>query len=423
MPNTISKEQAQRFLLKKHGLLGLSPFAGKAGIVAYVRQTGCVQYDPVDVCGKSHELAFFSRIKGFRQEMLWELLYEERVLMDFWDKNMCLVLTEDWPYFEPVRRRYREDVRSREAIDAVAGAVRAHLKEHGHTSSQELPLEGKADWYWSETALSRAALECLYFRGELVVHHKKGTVKSYALAEDCLPEALLHAPNPCGTLEDQQAWQALRRIGAVGMLWNRASDAWLGITEFTGKARSAVFARLEEEGAIMPVEVEGMGTPLYIRSRDEELLLSCSKPHSGTKHVRFLAPLDCLMWDRKLIQALFGFSYKWEIYNPEHQRRFSYYVLPVIYGQRFAGRVEPICDRKAKALIMRRFWAEKGFRDTPAFRAAMGAEAERLKEFHGLDEVRWEEGFWHNEPKDVSFGKGTGIKVDGSAGDDLSILS
>lgn len=421
MPTPISKEQAQRFLLKKHGLLGPTPFAGKAGIMAYVRQTSCVQYDPVDVCGKSHELAFFSRVKGFRQEMLRELLYEDRTLMDFWDKNMCLVLTEEWPYFEPVRRRYREDVRSREAIDAVAPAIRAHLKERGHASSQELPLEGKADWYWSETALSRAALECLYFRGELVIHHKKRTVKSYALAEDCLPEALLCAPNPCESLADQQAWQALRRIGAVGMLWNRPSDAWLGMTEFTAKPRDVAFERLEGEGAILPVQVEGIAHPLYIRREDEALLLSCEKPFTGAKQVRFLAPLDCLMWDRKLIQAMFGFSYKWEIYNPEHQRRFSYYVLPVVYGQRFAGRVEPICDRKGKALIMRRFWVEKGFRDTPAFRAAMEAEAERLREFHGLDEVRWEEGFWHNEPKEVSFGKGNGAREErdeGGGGDE-----
>ncbi|MEA5015214.1 MAG: crosslink repair DNA glycosylase YcaQ family protein [Candidatus Limiplasma sp.] len=405
MPSTISKEQAQRFLLKKHGLLGPTPFVGKDGALAYVRQTGCMQYDPVDVCGKSHELAFLSRVKGFAMEMLRELLYEDRVLMDFWDKNMSLVLTEEWPYFEPVREAYRQDIRSREAIEAVAERVRAHLREHGHASSQELPLEGKADWYWSSTALSRAALEGLYFRGELVIHHKKGTVKSYALAEDCLPKELLHTPNPCQTPEDQQAWQALRRIGAVGMLWNRASDAWLGISGFTSRAREAAFARLQREESISPVQVEGIPVPLYLRREDEALLASCAKPFSGKKQVRFLAPLDCLMWDRKLIQALFGFSYKWEIYNPESQRRFSYYVLPVLYGQRFAGRVEPLCDRKGKTLIMKRFWAEKGFPLTDAFRAALEEQARRLAGFHKLPLIRWEEGFWHNEPKEVSFRK------------------
>ncbi len=402
MPPTVSKEQARRFLLRKHGLLGPTPFSGKEGILAYVRQAGCVQYDPVDVCGKSHELAFLSRVEGFAPALLRELLYEDRLLMDFWDKNMSLVLTEEWPYFEPVRESYRQDVRSRDAIDAVADRVRAHLKAHGHASSQELPLEGKADWYWSQTALSRAALECLYFRGELVVHHKKGTVKSYALAEDCLPRELLSAPNPCQTSADQQAWQALRRIGAVGLLWNRASDAWLGMSGFTGQSRETAFGRLQREGAILPVQVEGLPAPLYLRREDQALLAACQKPFAGKKRVRFLAPLDCLMWDRKLIQALFDFSYKWEIYNPEAQRRFSYYVLPVLYGQRFAGRVEPLCDRKGKTLVMKRFWAEKGFPVTDAFRAALETEARRLADFHGLPLIRWEEGFWYNQPREIA---------------------
>ena len=200
------------------------------------------------------------------------------------------------------------------------------------------------------------------------------------------------------------------------MLWNRPSDAWLGMREFTAKPRDASFERLEREGAILPVQVEGIASPLYIRSEDEDMLSGCEKPFAGAKQVRFLAPLDCLMWDRKLIQALFDFSYKWEIYNPEHQRRFSYYVLPVVYGQRFAGRVEPICDRKGKALIMRRFWAEKGFRNTPAFRAAMEAQAERLREFHGLDGIVWEAGFWENKPKEVCFGKGAGPRGEGGGG-------
>lgn len=405
MPPTIAKEQARRFLLKKHGLLGATPFVGKEGIVAYVRQAGCVQYDPVDVCGKSHELALLNRVKGFSKELLRQLLYEDRILMDFWDKNMSLVLTEHWPYFEPVREAYRRDLRSREAIDAVAQKVRDYLRRHGHASSQELPLEGKADWYWSSTALSRAALEGLYFRGELVVHHKKGSVKSYALAQDHLPRELLAAPNPCQTPADQHAWQALRRIGAVGMLWNRASDAWLGIGGFTSQAREAAFARLQREGAIIPMQVEGLPVPLYLRQEDEALLASCQKPYTGKKQARFLAPLDCLMWDRKLIQALFGFTYKWEIYNPAAQRRFSYYVLPVLYGQRFAGRIEPLCDRKAGTLIMRRFWAEEGFPITGPFREAVGEQARRLADFHGLPLVHWEEGFWYNRPKDLSPGK------------------
>ncbi len=409
MSQLICLEQAQRFLLKKHGLLGPTPFQGKEGMLAYVRQTGCVQYDPVDVCGKSHELAFLCRIKGFHREMLRQLLYEDRKLLDYWDKNMSLVLTEDWPYFEPTRQRYRNDPLSKEAIDGVAAEVRAHIQTHGPTASQQLPTQGSADWYWTRTSLARAALESLYFRGDLIIHHKRHTVRSYALAEDHLPSELLAAPNPFQDVAEQQNWMALRRIGAVGLLWNRPSDAWLCIPAFAGAARNTAFSALEKKGAIVTVQVDDPDAsgrplpPLYLRAEDQALLQACAKPFTGKKQAHFIAPLDCLMWDRKLIDALFGFAYKWEIYNPEAQRRYSYYVLPVVYGQRFAGRVEPIADRKAGVLVMKRFWPEKGFPVTAAFQAAMEAAAQKLAAFHGLPTVQWQDGFWHNEPKEVFF--------------------
>ena len=399
----ISTSQAREYLLRKHGLLGPSPFQGKAGVMDYVRQVGCVQYDPVDVCGKSHELAFLTRVKGFHRDMLRELLYEDRALLDYWDKMMSLVLTEEWPCFEPMRERYRQESRSQEAVASVEEDIRRYLKQHGHASSRELPIQGKVDWYWSATALSRAALESMYYRGELVVHHKRHTVKSYALAEDHLPGTLLNAPFPFKNSEDQHAWQALRRIGAVGMLWNKPSDAWLGIPDFTARARDATFTRLRSEQLVRPVTMDGM--EMYIRREDEDLLRASERPFHGKKRVHFLAPLDCLMWDRKLINALFGFSYQWEIYNPESRRKYSYYVLPVVYGSRFAGRVEPVADRKQGMLKMKRFWPEKGFLQTQAFRTAMKEEAAQLAAFHNLENVVWEEAFWHNQPNHVTIRK------------------
>ena len=398
MPLSISRQHACRFLLQKQGLLGLSPFTGKQGILDFMKQAGCVQYDPVDVCGKSHELTLLARIQGFTRDMLWDLLYTDRQLIDYFDKNMCIMHTTDWPYLEPIRAYYREHVRGRETINEPAEAVRAYLRQHGHANSQELPLAGSMDWYWSQTSLNRATLEALYFSGELMIHHKRNTIKSYALTKSLLPGELLHMPNPCQTVLEQQCWQVLRRIGAIGLLWNRASDAWLGIGDLKSPARNAVFERLEEQGAIKPVNVEGL--QLYLRAEDWPLLLSCEspdKPHSK-KSARLLAPLDSLLWDRKLIFALFGFAYTWEIYTPPAKRVYGYYTLPVLYGENLVGRVEPMRDRKRKALLMKRFWPEKGFKVTEGFRKALQHEAQRLAIFHGYTLVIWEEGFWDGKP-------------------------
>ena len=93
----ITPDQARQFMLLKQGLLGKHRFAGKDGAYQYVRQAGCIQFDPVDVCGKSHELALLARIHGFSHHMLNDLLYDKRQLIDFFDKNLCIMPVEDWP--------------------------------------------------------------------------------------------------------------------------------------------------------------------------------------------------------------------------------------------------------------------------------------------------------------------------------------
>lgn len=385
----VTKEQACRFLLAKNGLLGSMRFRGKEGVLDYVYQAGCVQYDPVDVCGKSHELAFLARVKGFSKELLWELLYQDRALIDYFDKNMCIMLAEDWPHLSWMREHFRTHTRSREAVEPVAQQLMQIIHQRGSVSSQELDMKEKVSWPWGETSLGRAALETLYFRGDLVVHHKTGTVKSYALSADCLPAGLLSAPDPFRNERERQMWQVMRRIGAVGMLWNASSDAWLGVDGLNAQARNEVFEGLMAAGVIEPVAVEGLLRPLFVLKQDLPLLERCRQPGVQDRTVRFLAPLDGMLWDRKLIAVLFDFHYKWEIYTPEEQCRYGYYVLPVLMGERFVGRIEPVCDRKNQVLFVRRFWPEEGVKVNDRFLWALEDAVQNLCRFHGLNRVVW----------------------------------
>ncbi|MBP5249170.1 MAG: winged helix DNA-binding domain-containing protein, partial [Lachnospiraceae bacterium] len=102
---TITKQQAIRFILAKQGLIGPYRFKGKAGAYEYVRQAGCIQFDPVDVCGKNAELTLQSRVKGFSNSMVQELLAEDRKLVDYVDKELSIWPVEDWPYFASFRER------------------------------------------------------------------------------------------------------------------------------------------------------------------------------------------------------------------------------------------------------------------------------------------------------------------------------
>ena len=100
-----------------------------------------------------------------------------------------------------------------------------------------------------------------------------------------------------------------------------------------------------------------------------------------------------MLWDRRLITELFGFTYKWEIYTPEDQRRYGCYVLPVVWGEGFAGRVEPICDRAQDALVIRHFWPEEGMRASDRFLWALEDALDELRRFNGLSRLVWAEGW------------------------------
>ena len=354
----ISLSNARRFVLRKQGLLGAHAFCGLRGIEGFVRQAGCVQYDPIDVCGKSPELTLHSRVKGFSLPLLTRALYDKRTLIEYWDKNMAIVSREDWPLFARTRAASAAPtLRSFAQVEQAAPAVRAHLLQNGASFSHELPLSGRADWYWSATTVARATLEALYFRGELCVHHRQGTQKAYDLAARLLPESLLSAPDPYADADSYHAAFVKRRIGATGLLWNKPSDALLGIHGLTAAARARAFAALEARGEIAPVQVAGIGAPLYLQSADLPVL-EATRAARFAPRTEVIAPLDSFLWDRRLVEALFGLRYRWEIYTPAAQREYGYYVLPLLQGEHMIGRVEPVRDAKSGCLRVRNLWLE-----------------------------------------------------------------
>jgi len=291
----ITNAQARRFLLRHHGLLGEHRFHGPEGVLAYIRQCGCIQYDPIDVCGKNTELVLQSRVAGFTKQMLHSLLYEDRKLVDYFDKNLSVFPVEDWPYFERERALNRSRGLSMEAGNRVAAEVLSLLAEHPHASARDLNMNEKASWYWSDSSLARVTLETLYFRGDLCIHHKQGTNKRYALAENCIPAHLLGAedPNPCDAAH--RNWRMLRRIGAVGMLWNKSSHAFLCIDGLKDGGRSEGFAALASNGDLLELTVEGIPEPLYAPSKSNPLLQEILAGESYAPRTELIAPLDCLL--------------------------------------------------------------------------------------------------------------------------------
>ncbi|MBN2534768.1 MAG: YcaQ family DNA glycosylase [Spirochaetales bacterium] len=386
---TITTSRARRFLLAYQGLLPPYRYNSKAEILTYIKNVGCIQFDPLNIAGHNPELVLQARIKDFRPYMLSELLYRERKLLDGWDKNMSIYSAEDWPFFQrnrdQARQRYgHEDMPAMKVLPLVRKA----LEERGPLSSIDLDLNQVVGWSWSPTRIARAALESMYAWGELIIHHKVHTRKVYDFTCNHLPEKILTSPDPNEKTNDFHDWYVTRRIGSVGLLWNKSGGAWLGISGMNSKQRQEALARLCAQKKVYEIRIKGIDTPFYIRSSEIPLLerITCSEKTEPSAAV--IAPLDNLLWDRDMVKKLFDFEYRWEVYKPIAERQYGYYVLPVLYKDRFIARFEPARDKKTGTLIIKGWWWENDVKQTNTMYAVLKACTKRFMHYLEVDTLK-----------------------------------
>lgn len=392
----ITKEQARRFILLKQGLIGPYRYIGKQGAYDFIREAGCIQYDPVDVCGKNAELTLQSRVKGFTKKNLQDLLYKDRLLVDYPDKELSIWPSEDWPYFSSYRERSLQMGKTFDGLAELETEAISYIKDNGPVCSDSLPIEGEIFWHssmhWSghwdrKSPAARSVLEQLYTDGKLLIHHKNGSRKYYDLAEKYLPAEILEADNPFENESKFMSWRVLRRIGAVGLLWDKTSTAFVGMY-LKADERKKILAELEQEGKIRSVYIEGIKLPFYYRSEYDDLMQSVLEETANLKpRMSFIAPLDPLMWDKSLVQEIFDFKYSWEIYTPAVKRKYGYYTLPIIFGDRFIGRIEAVPDKKDKVLQVKGLWWESDVKVTKKINNALEKALKQFAKFNDCQSV------------------------------------
>ncbi|MBN1647956.1 MAG: AlkZ family DNA glycosylase [Spirochaetales bacterium] len=352
----ITKNEACLFLANRHGLLRPRSLETLPDISMLIKDLGCIQYDPLDQAGRNADLVLQSRVRNYRPEILERLMYDDRVLVDYWDKNMSIWHSSDWPFFNRYRQSYADYHGKRDSeFAAVYKDIFAYLEKNEKICSSDIKGQAKVVWSWAPTSLLRASLEALFHSGKLIIHSKQGTRKYYAPSEKHLPSDLLASSDPFKNEREYYAWHVRRRIRSVGMLANGSSNAWLGIIGFNAAIRNQAFADLLDDGFIKPVSVEGFSRNFYI---DHDNVGFLDFP-SMTPQASVIAPLDNLIWDRRLVQDLFGFDYKWEVYTPAPMRKYGYYTLPVLYGDAFIARFEPKMEKKSGVLHIKNWWWEK----------------------------------------------------------------
>lgn len=360
-PNlTVDSRTARRYLLAHHHLLAPRKLVGKAGILEYFRRVACIQYDTINVVGRNADLVLQSRVKNYRPDLLESLLYEDRALIDGWDKLASIYATSDWPYFARRRAALTNRLRQKTGKSAEAeNLVLARITEEGPLSSLafEHDADGAVGWAWGPTKLARAALETLFATGDVSIRNKVGTRRVFDLTPRLLPLELLSALDPNSTLEDYQDWHVTRRVGSMGIATLRSVEYWYGLHATRAVDLQRTASRLLEQGHLTAIRVEGVNEyPLVARTVDLEHMQSARLP--SKPRAALIAPLDNLIWNRRLISELFQFNYIWEVYKPPAKREYGYYVLPVLYGDRFVARMDSKLDRKENCWTIKGWWWE-----------------------------------------------------------------
>lgn len=347
----------------------------------------CVQFDPIAPVGCNHDLVLQARVPEYKVGDWMPFAYEQRKIYDGWDKQASLVPYETWPLhrlFHHVHRGKFEDSIFKDHADAVDYVLK-ELTERGPMMPRDFEMQvRKEEWAgsWLGPSLVKNVLRALWHSGQVMTSGRKGGQHVYDLTERLVPPHLFN--QPVLPVEDATRELVLERHRSMGMVKPNASfEIWsYAVLAYT---RKPAIDDLVASRELIPVDVEGMkanATPEFLELLDQP---------SIDRKVTFVAPLDQLMWDRKMVAHLFNFDYSWEIYTPEAKRRWGYYVLPILFGDDLVARVEFYC--REGVLELREWHFEAGDVD-PEFLAALEpalaqfmtyASAKKIKVERGID--------------------------------------
>jgi uncharacterized protein YcaQ len=388
-----TSEQARRFFVARH-LLGpaRSLTGGRKAVLRFLERFGSIQYDPIAVAGRSHDLVLHARIADY--DPAWcDQLYERREIFEAYNKGLSFILTTEFPWFRGHVGRRSERVLEENAD--VARRVLDRIRDEGPLASADFEREQgpTKDWFGMPTNTVRVVLEAYAVTGVLGLARRDGSRRSYDLIERLLPAEVLERDVP---LHEQIRHKMLSRYRAHGLLGTGGANDILGglgaakpDPRFPGlPGRTALREELVERGEIVPVDVEGLrGKRLVIR---EDVGLF-EDPPGPPPSVAFLSPFDPVVWDRKLLGALFGFDYVWELFLPPEKRRWGWYVLPILFGDRLVGRFEPRIDREQRRVQVLDVWWEDGFAPGRAkgFADAMREALRAYLRFAAASQIEW----------------------------------
>ncbi|MFY9651315.1 DNA glycosylase AlkZ-like family protein [Trebonia sp.] len=381
-------EAARRFLVARHFLAPARSLEGGLEAVMQVfRAFGSIQFDPIAVAGRNHDLVLHARVAAY--EPAWcDALYERREIFEATNKALSFVPASEFPWFRHAMGRKGPRFHGAALAEnaAVAEHVLGRIRAEGSLSARDFERETgpTKDWFGMPENAVRAVLEAYTVTGVIGLARRDGNLRYYDLLERLLPAEVLMREMP---ERDQLRHKLLSRYRAHGLLGaGGAGGTFARIA--APQQRNELRKELVELGALVPVDIEGVRGKRLVLAEEVELLQAPPEPASS---VAFIAPFDSLLWDTALLASLFAYDYVWEGFFPPARRRWGYYVLPIVFGDRFAGRIEPRIDRDRARVEVLNVWWEDGFapRRADGFVEAMRDALRAYLRFAGADCLEW----------------------------------
>jgi len=365
----LSRDEARRFLVRHHGLDRPLRAKGARGIRRALQRLRMIQLDPLDAIGTNADLVALARVDGAAKGDVYDALLPGHAFEHF-AKERCLLPAEAFAAYRDRAVQtpwWRLTERSKRVPASVLDEVLAEVRERGPATSAQLTDHGAVkalDWSgWKGTGrMTTMALEILWTRCRVVVAGRADNgAKIYDLPERALPDH-----------HDAEApafhrWALLERVDAAGLMSTATGPLWGMLRD----VRAELTRDLVEDGTLAEVVVEGSRRRYLARP---DLAIGRRDPDD---RLRILGPLDPVLWDRKLVAQAFGFEYVWEVYKPAAQRRWGWYVCPLLHRGRLVGRIEAAVEDGA--LVARNVWPEEGESlDRRALDAALARHAAAL---------------------------------------------
>jgi uncharacterized protein YcaQ len=383
----VTAEAARRFLVARHFLAPARSLGGRHGVLEVIRRLGSIQFDPIAVAGRNHDLMLHARVADY--EPAWcDLLYERREIFETTNKALSFVPAGELPWYRLSSGRKGTQFHA-EALAgnaAVAERVLERIRAEGPLSSADFERESGAtkDWFGMPENAVRSVLEAYTVAGVIGLARREGNTRYYDVIERLLPAELLAREVP---EREQLRHKHLSRHRAHGLLGaGGAGGTFARIAE--PATRRELHRELVELGALVPVEVEGLRGKRFVLAEEVALLEAPPEPRPS---VAFIAPFDSLLWDTALLAGLFDFDFVWEGFFKPEKRHWGYYVLPIVFGDRLVGRIEPRIERDRGRVEVLGLWWEDGFapRRAEGFVDATRDALRAYLRFASADQLDW----------------------------------